>query len=234
MHSLLSDTIRFLKEQPCSNWTIPPSQVHLKQASPTQKKEEEKPLGKSISSSVASETIHEELLPEPPTLGVSSLSESVKKLFPNFSIHKEAPKESDMNQTHRKILQAKVVLFSFREGKESDLFLQNIQRAITSHFIEAGVLDVKKWESKENLDLFFKQSKPEFIISSSSLYQAPSLLPFLKEISDSPERFLGSSRLFLLKPFKQYFDHPLQKKDLWQTLCAILKNNSLSNTPASS
>ena len=239
MTPLLSDLIYLLQEEfePKKSFFVSPSQIHLKQEG------KKKPLPIKVAQPPISTPplekktpiLKEEKIeaPPPPVIAsVDHLSLSVKKLFPGFAIRDSIPKESDLDQTHRKILGAQVVLFSFREGKETDLFLQSIQQAITSHFAPAGVLDVKKWENKESLELFFKQSKADVVIAPMSLYTNASMLPYLKEIPNTGERFLGSSRLLLLKPFHQYFEQPSLKKELWHHLCAMLR--TLKNTQASS
>ena len=242
MNSLLTDTLRFLQEnfEPDTSFLVKPSQAYLKREKkiakeqipnkvasiplpapppPPKEEEKEKPEAPLFSKAVEKEAIK-------PSLGVESLSSAIKDLFPSFTTHKEPPKDKDLrvDPAYKKVLQAEVVLFSFREGKESDLFLQNISLAITSHFAPAAVLDVKKWELlEEHFDLFFKQGKAKFFITSETLYKKPSLLPFLKEIPSSHERFLSDRPLLLLHPFESYFNNPLQKKELWNTLCTSLK-----------
>jgi hypothetical protein len=169
-------------------------------------------------------------LPHTP-LEVHSLSKAVKTLFPHFATHEELSTPHALHPSLKKVLQAETVLLCFREGKESDLFLQNLQIALSAYFSSAAVLDVGKWEKEQSsFEPFFKQIQAKLILSSSSLYKRPSLLPFLKEIPSSLERFLGSSRLLLLQPFEHYFTNPQAKKELWNAICAILKNTR--STPA--
>lgn len=245
MNQLMADTLRFLKENfdsDCS-WTVPARSAHLKSS----KAKVQKPLllpslapkiqPPSFSKEVAKETLPvaapaapEPLKAEIPIvpLGLDSLSDAVKNLFPQFTTFKEIPQDKDLrtDPAYKKLVQADVVLFSFREGKESDLFLQNICFAISSHFCSAAVLDVKKWEiSKSPFDLFFKQSNAKLFISSDTLYKKSFLLPFLKENPTSSEKFLSESKLILLKSFESYFTDPLHKKELWKTLCATLKKH---------
>ncbi len=250
MNHLLLDTLRFLQENFDENtsWTITASQMRLKKKTvkeesitPVVTPKAEAPLflKKPLSPSYVDQKNKplpiplqnvEKEIPKPTIqtspLKVESLSEAIKGLFPQFTTHIEAPKDKDLrvNPVYKRVLQSDVVIFSFREGKESDLFLQNISLAIQSHFSSAAVFDVKKWEISEgNFELFFKQIQAKLFISSESIYKKPSLLPFLKEIPSSSERFLGPSRLLLLHPFETYFNNPLKKKDLWKILCATMK-----------
>lgn len=252
MNSLLADTLRFLEEsfEPGASFLVKPSQVHLKRAKkiekeplpvskktasiplpvlppPPKEEEKEKPQAPLFSQAAEKELIVK------PSLGIESLSSAIKDLFPGFTIHKEPPKDKDLrvDPVYKKVVQADVVLFSFREGKESDLFLKNISLAIISHFTSAAVLDVKKWELlEEHFDLFFKQGKAKFFIASETLYQKSCLLPFLKEIPSSAERFLSNRPLLLLRSFESYFNNPLQKKELWNTLCTALKKLSQASS----
>jgi hypothetical protein len=248
MNSLLNDTLRFLEEsfEPGANFLVKSSQVHLKRAKKVEKEPlqvpkkiasiplpapppppKEKPQAPLFSKAMEKEPVVK------PALGVESLSSAIKDLFPGFTTHKEPPKDKDLrvDPIYKKVLQAEVVLFSFREGKESDLFLQNISLAITSHFTPAAVLDVKKWELvEEHFDLFFKQGKAKFFIGSETVYKKSYLLPFLKEIPSSSQRFLSDRPLLLLRPFESYFNNPLQKKELWNTLCTALKKLSQASS----
>ncbi len=247
MKHLLTDTLRFLKENfdEDTSWIVPPSLSHLKNQSlkvkepliaPFQKieitpplKEEKKeepfvPVDKTISE-------NPKTIVQTSPLGIDSLSSAVKGLFPQFTTHKTAPLDKDLriDPVYKKLLQAEVILFSFREGKESDLFLQNICFAIQAHFCSCAVFDVKKWEISEGtFDLFFKQKSAKLFIASETLYKKPPLLPFFKENPTSSEKFLAESKLIFLKPFETYLNNPLQKKELWKILCATLKKSVLS------
>lgn len=247
MNNLLTDTLRFLEENFDTNatWTIHPSQFHLKK----EEKQIEGPLPvvafKPLTPppqkafTLLPSAQKNKQLPDPPPLpekeltknaplGINSLSQAIKELFPHFTTHRDPPQDKDLkiDSIYKKALLAEVVLFSFREGKESDQFLQNISIAISAHFAPSAVFDAKKWElSQGNFDLFFKQAQAKLFITSQTLYKKNTLLPFLKEIPSSSERFLGNEKLLLLHPFETYFNDPLQKKELWKILCATLKKH---------
>lgn len=244
--SLITDTLTFIQEnfEPDTYWLVKKSEARLQMAN---KPEKELPpiLQKiQIEKPPAKEVAVEEFIPTPVTppkepsrqaapLGVNSLSSAVKKLFPTFSTSTEVQKPHLVDPALKKALSSEVVLFSFRESKESDLFLQNLGIAISSHFLPSSLLDVKKWELSEgDFSPFFKESHAKLIIAPASFYKRPSLLPFFKEMPASSERYLGSSKLLLLNPFEDYFNNPLKKKELWHTLCTILKN-SLSSSVSS-
>jgi len=236
-----------------TSWTVKSSQMHLKEKRkvvmdpkpapapkaitlPTPQKVEQstaqqptalpvaEPVIQPVVQPVAQET-PKPIMPGTP-LKVESLSSAIKELFPQFSTNAQLPKDKDLrvNPVYKRVLKADVILFSFREGKDTDLFLQNISSAINSHFASSTVFDVKRWEiSGESFELFFKQINAKLFICSEALYNRSSLLPFLKEIPSSSEKFLGPSKLILLQPFDTYFSNPLQKKELWKNLCATLK-----------
>src|SRR3989339_2177567 len=135
MKHLLTDTLRFLKENfdEDTSWIVPPSLSHLKNQSlkvkepliaPFQKieitpplKEEKKeepfvPVDKTISE-------NPKTIVQTSPLGIDSLSSAVKGLFPQFTTHKTAPRDKNLriDPVYKKLLQAEVILFSFREGK---------------------------------------------------------------------------------------------------------------------
>ncbi len=240
MNHLLADTLRFLQEtfEADTSWPVESAQMYLKKkrkivdapkpASTPTPKATTSPPPKVMqpATQLAAKETPKPLMPSAP-LKVESLSSAVKELFPQFPTNVQPPEDKDLrvNPIYNRILKAEVVLFSFREGKETDLFLQNISLAINSHFSSSAVFDVKKWEiSGEHFELFFKQVKAKLFICSQALYDRPSLLPFLKEIPSSSEKFLGPGKLTLLQPFETYFNDSLQKKELWKNLCATLSN----------
>jgi hypothetical protein len=250
MNHLLADTLRFLQEnfEDNTTWSVKADQMHLKEKQPSTLNSPAKlispqktlPPSPSIqknpvskfTAKVIAETPIEVLSLDPPKpiipdspLKVEFLSSAVKELFPLFATNPQPPSDKDLrvNPVYKRVLKSEVILFSFREGKETDLFLQNISLAINSHFCSSTVFDVRKWEtSGESFDLLFKQSEAKLLICSEALYKQSSLLPFLKEIPSSSQKFLGSRKLILLQPFDNYFNNPLLKKELWKNLCATL------------
>lgn len=250
--SLIADTLLFIQQSftPSTHWLAKKSEIDLrverkpeKPQIPTQQKIPipllKAPIQPALKTSPKEEQ-QEELpkasSPTPqrsPTLEIESLSLAVKKLFPSFSTSRDIQKPPMIDPEFKRVCLSKVVLFSFREGKESDLFLKNLSQAITSYFTTASVIDIKKWElAHYDFSLFFKETQAKLIIAPASFYQKTLLSPFLKEDPSSSECFLGSSKLLILNPFENYFNNALRKKELWNTLCTILKNSP--SMPASS
>jgi hypothetical protein len=168
-------------------------------------------------------------------LGFEAMQQQVQKKFPTFKIKKEIPDDHCAlqlaNQWKENALEAEVAILSFHESKQSDLFLQNIQKAISLYFFSAQIIDVDLWDKQKKWELFFEHSKTRWILSSPSLLKKSSLLPFYREIPATSERFLGPFRLHILEEIESYLKNPSLKKTLWQSLCALLR---LPNTPASS
>ena len=169
------------------------------------------------------------------TLNFEALRDAVHKTFPSFVIKKTIPDDRlaylRENEWKEEGLQVEVVLLSFHESVESDLFLQNIAQAISSYFSSAQVIDAQQWGKQKKWDLFFEKNQAKLVLSSPQLLKQAFLLPYYKEIPSTTERFFGSIRLHMLSSLDSYFKNPSQKKDLWQALCAILKN---LNMPVSS
>ena len=252
--TLLSDTIRLLKENfdketswtvkasyvkplntpPISkktspNPTIYPTSIPIKkfeekkkiEVVPSQKKEQEQEQEQELKTSTL-EKKQEQLLP------LEDLSKRLLKSFPQFSIRKNILSDKI---PYINALETDCIVFSFKEGKESDLFLNNLQKALANHHSSACFFDATSGIPPEELEMFFEQAQAKLVIASSAILKNKALLPFLKEIPATSEWFIGKSRLFILESFTSYFTNPLKKKALWQTLCAILKSR---NTQASS
>lgn len=243
MHPLLADTIHFIEENfpSTTHWIVPAEKFELLQKKAPKKADpvviEHPP---QIVKRPAPEKKEEVLSPviekENPKQAVASaplvvedLSKVIKDLFPTFSTQKEPPQEKEffLDPSYKKALKAQVVLFSFREGKASDLFLQNMSRAINVYFDGATVVDMQKWEKGlQSFTSFFQETEASVFIASQALYQKPQLLPFLKENPISSERFLGKGKLLLLPAFEIYFHDPMQKKELWKTICTLLNTHA--------
>lgn len=243
--SLLSDAILFLKEShhPKTSWTVKKEQVvSVKPAikPPPPKETIVKPIAIALEKppqqvvKQALEPIKEIPVKEPPPkspllkpideslpLPFEELSKNLLKLFPQFSIKSEPVSDKT---AYVELLQAKILIFSFKEGKESDVFLENIQKAINAYHVPAKLFDMSKSGTEEELAVFFQEMQASLILASPALTKKKYFLPFLKELPATSERFLGRGRLLLLEPFETYFTNPEKKKALWQTLCAILKN----------
>ncbi len=245
MNLLLADTLRFLQENfdPSTSWISSPEKAQLLQkkkpstASPPTPIAALPSLDKKIVLEKKEEMIPvvEKEIPKPifatSPLGVEDLSKAVKDLFPQFSTQMQPPQENVffLDPAYKRALKAHIVLFSFREGKESDLFLQNLCRALHVYFSSATILDMKKWEKElSNFDPFFQEAEARLFIASHTLCKKPQLLPFLKENPASSQRFLGKGRLLLLPTFETYFQDPTQKKELWKTLCTLLSSPALT------
>lgn len=175
----------------------------------------------------------EKPLKEKPILTFSDFSKPLHRLFPYFLLKENPPDDRTAlamsNPSYIQALEADVVIFTFQETPESDVFLQNIAQAITRYHTPASIFFVASCKTEDELSLFLEQMQAKLVLASSTLMQKKLFLPFIKELPASSEYFLHESRLILLEPFTYYFTHPQKKKVLWQTLCTLLKS---PNTPA--
>lgn len=194
----------------------PPSQIEVKPESPLQ--EELKPV------------LAKEMGPQP--LAFEELSGKLSRLFPHFAVH-DHPLDDKIasykaRPSYLRALQAEVILLSFKESKESDLFLQNIQKALATYNISTLFLPIK---SVEETKQFLEQAQAKVMLASSLILKEPKFLSLIKELPASQQRFILDSHLLLLEPFEKYFADKNLKKSLWHTLCKILMENPM---PASS
>lgn len=206
----LSLQIRHTPSTPPSA-TIPEEKRKIEVTIPVKKEKEAEPKILPV------EKKQEQALP------FEDLSKKLLKSFPQFTVKKDTLSDKI---PYLSALETECIVFSFREGKESDLFLNNLQKALENHHSSSCFFDVTSGIPSEELEMFFEQVQAKLIVASPSILKNPALLPFLKEIPASSEWFLGKSRLFILEPFTSYFTNPQKKKALWQTLCAILKSRS--------
>ncbi len=175
----------------------------------------------------------EKTLKEKPILAFADFTKPLHRLFPYFLLKENPPDDRTAlamsNPSYIQALEADVVIFTFQETPESDLFLQNIGQAITRYHTPASIFFVASCKTEDELSLFLEQMRAKLVLAPPILMQKKLFLPFVKELPVSSEYFLHKSRLVLLEPFTHYFTHPQKKKVLWQTLCTLLKS---PNTPA--
>jgi hypothetical protein len=207
-------TPTFMEEKPK---LAPPISTELKEVALPPQKEEEAFIPKDL------------LVP---SLPFDELEEKLKKLFPHFAIHAKPPSDKiasfHANPLYLKACQAQAAILSFQESKESDLFLQNIQKALISYNISAHFWPVRSLEEARQ---FLKESQAKIVLSSPRVLTHPPLLSLVRELPMEQKRFIETIPLVILEPFETYFTNKDSKKTLWQTLCTALKKNS---TPESS
>ena len=169
---------------------------------------------------------------ERPHLSFLDFSKPLQRLFPYFLLKETPPDDKTAlamaNPSYVQALEADVVIFTFKDSPESDLFLQNISLAITRYHTPSSIFFVPTCKTDDELSLFLEKMQAKLVLAPSNLLQKKLFLPFIKELPVTQEHFIHKSRLILLEPFTHYFTHPQKKKALWQTLCNFL------STPASS
>lgn len=237
---LLSDTIRFLKEnhEMKKNFIVKPELISSIKAE--KKKQEPLPQPSQISFPVRKPPSLQRKAPPPPlkkekiepspikpkrkepTLSYPELSKKLKQSFPNFPLV-ETPLKDESRFI--KALKAEIVIFSFSEGKKPEAFLKNLNKAITAHHAEATICDPTQWKTQEECSLFLKRTKAKLFIASFSVLESMLFLPFLKELPASSKRFLEERPLIVLEPFTTYFEDPKSKQSLWNTLCSTLASS---------
>ena len=158
------------------------------------------------------------------------MKKQVMKILPSITIARDIPSVEDailLSESWKQpTKQADVLIFSFSESPETDIFLTNIKKAIEAHFCSCSLLNAKVWEEKKDWTPFFTIHKPKLIIASPEIFKTKELLSFYKENTASKERFLHAHPFMLLLSLSQYLKFPEQKKDLWNNLC-----NQLKKTP---
>ena len=202
-NTLLQDTLSFLRDSfdPKDCFAVLPTSPLLIRPTHLQKKtiETPKPIieipkPKNLPKEEVLDKKKEEPLPkiqrpeikQEPPLSFSHLAPIIQKLFPGYPL-KETPLP---NQTaFLQILSAECVIFSFKESPQSDLFLKNLEKAISCCNSSSKIFDFATNSSAEDLQLFFQESLAKVILASPLLLQTPALLPFIKEFPTTQERF---------------------------------------------
>ncbi|MES2199695.1 MAG: hypothetical protein V4489_05970 [Chlamydiota bacterium] len=248
---LITQAISFIKENlpPDSRMLVPkryikaikppasPKKVEKIEPAPffqpiIERKTKEKPV---LLQEALIEKAPEKATKERPLLSFADFNKILQRFFPYFILKESPPDDRTAlamsNPSYIQALEADVVIFSFQESQESDLFLQNISQAITRYHTPASIFFVASCKTEDELSLFLEQMQAKVVLTTSAVLQKKLFLPFIKELPVSSEHYLHKSRMILLEPFTHYFTHPQKKKALWQTLCTLLKN---PNMPASS
>ena len=157
------------------------------------------------------------------------IKRQVQKILPHVVIKNDIPNDDEAKILSEEYKQptraAKILILSFSKNEKLDLFLQNVKKAIESHFDSCAIIDAKKWENKNEWDAFFAMHKPSLIITSPDIFSSKNLLPLYRENGATKDKVLNDIPLMMLSVLSSYLLSTEHKKTLWIALCNLLKKN---------
>lgn len=202
--------------------TSPPSQ---------NEKESEKELPKAITPLKRikkSQPIHEIEIIAPKKVIRDSL-EDIKKhieavmpsLYINFNIPSDEAAKRKKNSYLITEYMPDVPILTFQD--KASAFLEEVAKAISSHFFLSKVVDLSKVEGEGILDQLIKTDHLKLIIAiDTMLFSHRTLMKYYQEFPAKKERYLGKTPLLLLPDPSLYMKDPSLKRSLWNLLCDML------------
>lgn len=158
----------------------------------------------------------------------SSQKENFRKLIqqyvPNFPLLDDIPCDQTAKalslQWQQKHQNPAIVMIIADQSNAMNRFLNDLAHALRFKSSSLTCLSCQQYEVEFNQ--LSRSSTLKFVISTPQLLER---LPHLKQHLKNDEKgkqYLGSARIILLKRCERYFQDFLQKKRLWQMLCAEL------------
>lgn len=244
--TLLSDTIRFIKENyaPADTILVPSRARAAPSPAPVQKKQAPAPEIKVHAAPAAPipaakkpdeppppprEPLQLQPLDAPLVEKGDSLRELLATVAPNFSLRETPPDDAGArairNHWKEEAQAAAVVLLSFGENEKELRFYQNITAAINQSLLPAKLVDGRRLEKEKKWDSFLASAQLQWILlPQDQLKKGMDLLRHFRENPATAEKFLGATPLFFLASPAVYFKQPELKRTLWETLCTRLSS----------
>lgn len=120
-----------------------------------------------------------------------------------------------------------VVILSFQENEEQQLFLQNVKAAINQRLAPCAIYSSLAIETRQAWDKLFLMKELRLIIATDyALYTLPGLMSHYRESPEKVQRYLGGIPLLVLADISLYLKQPQLKAALWQALCKMLPKGS--------
>lgn len=239
MKDLIADAHRFLKENYVAGDSLLTSKENnefFRKTKPIIKKEEPK-VQKLVKAPVPMPApepkIQKEIKPQIPERiaqapasfdPMKEMRALVQRAAPNFRLRETVLDDAVAKQpAAAATLQA--ALISYGEKDQSLLFLTHLAQAIDICLIPAELIDGQKMEKEKKWEGLLQTSSLKWVIAPCRMIgKSPELTRHYREIPATSERFLGNVPILFLSPIADYFKNPGLKRDLWKTLCQILKS----------
>lgn len=180
---------------------------------------------------VVSRNRHFSLKLEPVTevkeIELASIKKEIEKLFPEKQLMAHPPADDVARKVGQKWKQEakapEVVILSFQEHPDRQVFLQNMKAAINQRLAPCAIYSAHTIESKNAWDKLFAMKDLKLIVTTDyGMYSLPGLMRHYRESPEKSQRYLGGIPLLLLTDISLYLKQPQLKSALWQALCTML------------
>ena len=151
---------------------------------------------------------------------------SMLKLLQEVGIEVTSPPSDDLAKKVRFAWKDKRFIPAvpiFTIGQEHTPFLQNIQKAIESHFTSCRVIQVEKVEQSKKWEAFMDAPVELFVVPDYVISQNATLMKNMKVQKEKNARTLFGKPLLLLPDLTLYMRDPKLKRSLWNVLCQMLQ-----------
>ena len=162
-------------------------------------------------------------------ISLEDVRKVVLKAAPELPIIQEIPSDAQAKKIaarwKTKNLSAPISILSLSEPPAQRILLEQIAKAIETHFGSVRIVGAETIEKEKQWDAFLSAAELKLIISCDyTLWQLSDLMRHFKETPATGERALKTIPLFLLPDLSLYLKDPLLKRSLWKALCQKLSS----------
>lgn len=145
-------------------------------------------------------------------------------LFPEWVLSKTIPNDIVAQKNKNAWLKSQeicpVMILSFYDNEQQQIFLKNIAQAISLRLAPAQVVSAAQIEKENKWENILNSSQLRLVIAGDyGLYLHPKLMHFYKEIPQQGKHFLNQTPLLLLSDLSLYLKEPQLKPLLWRAIC---------------
>lgn len=158
---------------------------------------------------------------------LASIRKEIENLFPETRFLPKPPDDAIAKQIGQQWKQEakapEVVILSFQEHPDKQVFLQNMKTAINQRLAPCAIYSAQAIEAKQAWDKLFSMKELRLIVTTDyGMYSLPGLMSHYRESPEKSQRYLGGVPLLLLTDIAIYLKQPQLKAALWQALCSML------------
>jgi hypothetical protein len=156
-----------------------------------------------------------------------SIRKEVEKQFPEMQLITQPPDDALAKKVgqhwKQSAVEPEVVILSFQETPDQQVFLQNMRAAINQRLAPCVIYSALTIEKRQVWEKLFNMKDLRLIITTDyGMYSLPGLMRHYRESPEKSERYLGGIPLLLLTDITVYLNQPQLKSALWQALSTML------------
>lgn len=158
------------------------------------------------------------------TVPFDDFATALRKISPRATLVAEPPSDAQAKRIAQSwkhpLHEIGAIVFSLSDSKEEKSFLLNLTKAIDTRLTSARCVDA----TEKNIEQMLSEKHLKCLIVPPTFSKYPTLLPHVRELPATGEKYFGNTPLLVLSPLPAYLQQPQLKSALWKKLCQMLQN----------